>query len=232
VKSDWITLAAALSQAAYLEDLQRVEEVLADPNIKGLKQINCDKSDTQAYILLDSQRGLILIAIPGTASTTDILTDINAWRTCVIYRDVKINVHAGGRIAVLSLIETVMTVIREHPRKDILVTGHSLGGLITQQLALEIYNRYGAYGRKINTVTFGQPRAGNGAFKKALEAIPGEHLRFYNAADPVTWVPGLISSVFPFGRYKHAGEGMQIGDSLSHSMTRYAERIQELWGSA
>jgi len=103
------------------------------------------------------------------------------------------SVHQGFQKALNEVWEQVHTLVTayraSHPQKEILFTGHSLGGA----LAVLAYSRFAD--PDISLYTFGCPRVGDAAFRDRLLQNPGRGIyRFVNFNDAVTHVP--TSSLF------------------------------------
>jgi predicted lipase len=83
------------------------------------------------------------------------------------------------------------------------ISGHSLGGALALLCSLDIQYNYST-DREIFTVTLGQPRTGNQAFKNSTNRRLKNYYRFVNGDDVVPKVPKL--------GYAHAGELVPIGE--------------------
>jgi hypothetical protein len=168
-----------------------------------------DDAGTDTEFAMICEPGKTWIAVRGTTSLRDVYTDIRATRREFTVADGdKARIHAGGYSCAMSVAGTIATQLRARPWDDVIFTGHSLGGMIAQILAVMMPTRYGVGDRKISTITFGQPRAGCRRFARALRALDGTHVRAYHRGDPVPWLPGALSRLTPWPRYVHAGEPM------------------------
>lgn len=183
-------------------------------------------TDTEFAILRES--GRTWVSVRGTTSLHDVYTDLRATRRQFRAADGdEVRAHAGGYYSALSAAGTIATHLRAYPWDSVTFTGHSLGGMIAQILAVMMPTRYGVGDRRISTVTFGQPRAGCKRFARALRALDGTHARAYHRGDPVPWLPGALSILTPWPRYVHAGESMawpcdRVGIA-AHKMAGYLE---------
>jgi hypothetical protein len=104
------------------------------------------------------------------------------------------------RAAILRQIERKRACLR-----DIVVTGHSLGGALATLAASDLACTF--RDKRIHCYTFGSPRVGNEAFRKHFEHVVDGSWRVYNREDPVSLVP--MSH-----RFVHVGQGVCIDDDL------------------
>lgn len=164
-----------------------------------------EKTDTQfVFKKVDNN---YFISFAGTESFKDIFTDTNIDKMCVAYNNTNsnIHVHEGFYKAYLSVRESIHDLIMNHLQDDdrFFISGHSLGGALALLCSLDIQYNYGA-DREIFTVTLGQPRTGNQAFKNSTNRRLKNYYRFVNGDDVVPKVPKL--------GYAHAGELVPIGE--------------------
>jgi len=104
-------------------------------------------------------------------------------------------VDGGFYHTYLALREQVLAALavyrQEHPTAVLHLTGHSLGGALAVFAALELIHTLGL--RVEMLYTFGQPRIGNVAFQKflqaSLEASSCAHFRITHHRDPVPHLP-------------------------------------------
>eukprot|EP00760_Papus_ankaliazontas_P023216 PhM_4_TR1988/c0_g2_i1/m.68940 len=84
------------------------------------------------------------------------------------------------------LLPSVQEAIAEHPGKEVIVTGHSLGGALATFAAYDIKR----FLRVEPTVyTFGAPRVGNDTFAQMYDAMVPNTFRVVNESDIVTSIP-------------------------------------------
>lgn len=94
------------------------------------------------------------------------------------------------------------------PEVLVLAKGHSLGGALATLSAYDLATR----GCTTACVTFGAPRVGDEAFKKAYELVVGRTLRFVNKFDQVPRLPpSTTESVTNDADLFHHGVGAVIG---------------------
>ena len=228
------TIAARLSALAYLDDLGRLQATLRDLGLSYLAWHRTD-DDIEFLIVRDHHTGLIIVAIRGTETTSwrDILTDVRALRRRLIVSGQVLRCHAGGLAAAHSIAGTIATRLRNFPFDRILITGHSLGGLIARILRalLPAHHSHATGGRAIHCITFGAPRSGCPRFASHLNAADGYDIRVEHPFDPVTYVPGALSAFLPrrFSRYCHSGQAHTIPSPArgiaAHKMSLYLSDV-------
>ncbi len=163
-----------------------------------------EKTDTQfVFKKVDNN---YFISFAGTESIRDIITDISIGKHCVAYNNTNSNIriHDGFYKAYLSVRESIHDLIMSHLQDGdrFFIGGHSLGGALALLCSLDIQYNYGA-DREIFTVTLGQPRTGNQAFKNSTNRRLKNYYRFVNGDDFAPKMPKL--------GYAHAGELIHIG---------------------
>lgn len=148
-------------------------------------------TDTRGIVARDSQR--IILAFRGTAGRTNWLTN-----TRLAQAD---HVHAGFAEALEKAWNPRIATLLANPgSRQILITGHSLGGA----LALLAARRIGKNVAKL--VTFGQPRAVDQVAAQECQHTFGDrYLRVIHDKDVVPRVPAFT------GGYRHCGGAVRIG---------------------
>lgn len=208
--------AACLAELAYVED---VDIIAHECRSMGLAFIGYyrGEADTEFAIARDPVRNLLLVFIPGTESWRDVVTDIRATRVKTRISAAAAPpryawLHKGGAAAARRVMGTVSNTMRMYPGDELLLTGHSLGGLIARNCRglLPIEHPFDTAGRLIHAITFGAPRGGCRRWAAYLNGRDGYDLRVEHAFDPVPYVPGAITSLLPrrFSRYVHAGAAL------------------------
>lgn len=148
----------------------------------------------------------IVVAFRGTNGI-----DLRNWLTNfeqdhVPYKDVfNARVHKGWFSAYLAIEEKVFTTVQAqvllHPSASILITGHSLGGVLGTLAAVDI-NRFVTPKARVQLYTYGQPRVGNSEFADYVMGLlpDGEYQRVTHFNDMVVRNPLEVMG------YKHAGD--------------------------
>jgi hypothetical protein len=177
-----------------------------------------------------SRQGESLVAIRGTASLADALTDA---RMSFARSPSGHVVHRGfslGFESIKSSIDSYFKQTNNNP-SQIHVLGHSLGGalacLTAEYLSLQ--------GHNVSLYTFGCPRVGNTMYSNALDHHVGASNihRVYHEADPVSMIP-----IYPFVPVSNSMIGHQLpwqGSTVSfyaHKMENYISSVSDCsWGS-
>lgn len=149
-------------------------------------------------------RNHLVVAIRGTATTPDILSDLNSSLSA---RQGLGLTHGGFSDVFDSMIDQLNRRTRNfNGYEAIHCVGHSLGGALATLLCANLLSR-----RKTNVFcyTFGAPRVGDLAFANWMQNKIGadRFKRVYHPGDPVPMVP-----VFPFFHAPHAsGIRLQTG---------------------
>ena len=144
--------------------------------------------DGQA-IIRETDCGRLVIAFRGTDSYTDWIVNILSYRRRFTFIR-GAYVHAGY----LSQHDSMWDQIIEHLSwytnvyKEILVTGHSLGGAQATLFSARVACLYPEL--SISCYTFGAPRVGNIKFVEGIHELTNlSMLRVNNENDIATWVP-------------------------------------------
>jgi len=167
----------------------------------------CD-TGTDTHVLIGESADYLILAFRGTASIRNWITDSEFERVnLVACEDGSISkVHKGFERALNSVWERIYArlggsqVFNVQNCKPIFVTGHSLGGALAILAALTLHRN----GFQVAQVyTFGQPRVGNGDFKRRYEKFLGNRtFRVVYEEDIVARVPHLPAWHDP---YRHVG---------------------------
>ena len=146
--------------------------------------------DVQAVIW--AQDDAVVLAFRGTepAVVADILTDLDVRKV----EDNGGKAHAGFVAAYEAIEIDLLDRLTSDPKlhgKDLLITGHSMGGALATIAAHRL-------GCKM-CVTFGSPRVGDRRWARAFNAkLVGKAYRVVNSVDLVSRVPSFL-------RFRHVG---------------------------
>lgn len=169
-----------------------------------------EDKDMDAQALVMVKDGCTVIAIRGTESLFDVLTDMRffPWRDRII-----------GQWCVAGFLKYTRPLIKQIVPSlsgPIYVTGHSLGGAAASIFAAHCH----VMGLEVaGLVTFGEPRPGFAGLGKIVNQIPG--YRFAIDGDPVDDIPPF-SPLSPFF-YSHGREVRTLPGrvGLDHPMRGY-----------
>lgn len=122
-------------------------------------------------------------------------------------------VHSGFYGAYLSVEQRVLAAIAELHRQDprnILITGHSLGGALAVLCSFDVATRLGF--SNVTCTTFGCPRMSNTAFRKRhMLAVPAT-FAVINAADVVTKLPPKTPKALSYVNVGHVALINSLGN--------------------
>ena len=166
------------------------EAYLPVPENDGTR-VSIRSAETDTQVLVIRSKAEVIVAFRGTAHWRNWLTDLD----CELIDTGPFRAHRGFVRALESVFEEVSGEMGAAGRRPLLFTGHSLGGALAMLCA-----RWWR-GTVAGVYTFGQPRAGDAAFRGNYNS----HLwpvtyRMVHADDVVPRVPWLL------GRYRHAGQ--------------------------
>ena len=178
--------------------------------------------DSQAIIHDTGDR--LDIAFRGSESVTDWVMNFMHWRTPfpVMY---KVGVHAGFMRQYVAIRPDILRVVTRH--KQILVTGHSLGGALATLCAAELAVLLPE--TMVICYTFNAPRVGNIAFVERVGSLP--NLRVYrinSCGDVVPCLPPYCGYVHTPALQEQRIVGLAWYDVQGrHSMSRLLDVIKK-----
>jgi predicted lipase len=167
-------------------------EMAYKDNVKKFKDydcifLDCPSHDAQGYMFHTADT--TVIAFRGTSSFKDAITDFNAFSVPWLQSE-KARLHKGFFEQYMSLRKQIIENLKHN---KICLTGHSLGGALSQIAALDLsllnYN--------VSCIHFGSPRVGNLSFAKLLAERVPDNLAVVHALDPIPQLPSC------FGWWKH-----------------------------
>merc|ERR1719162_1428504 len=132
-----------------------------------------DNIEHAAMVAYDEKYGEIVVSFKGTDNSAAFienwLTNLDFLKQNPILQYPAAGVHSGFWDAWLSLKADVVPAIQEvqsaHSTNKIRVVGHSLGGAMATNAAMDLKLNYGY---DTSVVNFGSPRVGNAEYHKAL----------------------------------------------------------------
>lgn len=156
-----------------------------------VKDIANTLTDTQGYVARDDTNKEIIVALRGTSSIVDVLTDASTTLTTCVGTNIPYTAgtlcHTGFMSSYNSVsadfISTVSGQLASYPDYSIFVVGHSLGGGLASFAALSM--RYNFPNSPVTAYSFGQPRSGNKLYANFHDAS------FPNTTGPGTFFRGI-----------------------------------------
>lgn len=154
------------------------------------------ETDTQGYVAIDYSNARYYVVMRGTTSLVDWMDDLEMTMTSVEEWCTGCKVHKGFHMASTRVFGAMFQAVEDHPDFDIVFTGHSLGGALSELLAVQftvfhsLYAQHFLRGRpRVSVVTFGQPRVGNAAYAAFVSTTVLAHSRVVHNRDIVPHLP-------------------------------------------
>lgn len=214
-------------------------------------EVSNKKPELVASLDLSTKKGkenknLMVLAIKGTSSfndwrrdfllgseSFDLYNETANWKNRVMTKEFILN--ANVRHTYLEYLKALVTIkkgnvlmldylvndLKTHPKKFLIVTGHSAGGAIATIYA-ELLAGRGVSKKQMKVITFGAPSIGNSVMVKYLgDKI--DLLRVVNSADAFT---GIVANVL--GRFEQFGREKEfkvdaIYEDLQHPIAVYID---------
>jgi len=188
---------------------------------KAIYDSGGDQKDEVAFEV-KQESGISIIVIRGTANEGNVLSDIDV--RLVDDARTGIKLHKGFRDASLGVMEIID---RDHTvEHTVHVTGHSLGGAISQIIGMWLHKR----GKNVQVFSYGSPKVSD----QVLSGGQPTHWRVVRRSDPIPFTP-------PWP-YRHTGlfidrQDLDWGadndnglisetDGLDHAIAKYVETLK------
>jgi len=187
--------------------------VLAEYSLRSYTEETYSEDSTQ--VLVVEKPDVLYIAFRGTEEAEDFITDIRVvpWYS----REIGVWCHAGFLKSLRPLIKTLDSRING---KQVVLTGHSLGGALAQIYAAYLVKK----GFLPELTTFGAPRAGMKGLCKLSSRCKGR--RYVRDGDSIPHIPVHIPFLFP---YTHDREETTLkgadGVFDDHNMAGYLAEV-------
>ncbi|PRP88993.1 hypothetical protein PROFUN_02271 [Planoprotostelium fungivorum] len=155
----------------------------------------------------------IVLSFRGTVET-DILnwvTDLSVESLSPFQNQILgAKVHGGFLHAYMSVQNQVRTALNKltklYPKKNVLFTGHSLGGALTLLAAVDsALDR--SFNNSVTIYTMGSPRVGNLPFSTFVDSHFSRHYRLTNCRDPIPRIPPREMGFVHSGREYYSPNG-------------------------
>ena len=215
-------LSLALSLAAASKFAYESGSVISPFGIGGFGFESCkfiEADETQCFIASTAES--ILISFRGTESLGDWLLNLRVLTTQRPYGKVHTGFLRGFEFVQMQL-ESELGKLPEN--RNVLITGHSLGGALATIAAVEWFHRF-----DVSAVyTFGQPAVGTAQFAEFMNKnYADKFFRFVNNSDIVTRVPPTYSHVGELKHFDRAGKFKlpveQFGKSSTMTVAEFFE---------
>lgn len=156
-----VTQAAMLADDAYLPQ----QEFIAKYENPAYELIPAEALSVNYYLF--SQKSQLVIVFEGTNDISGFKTDLTIDEKKFLDNN-ESRVHHGYFSEALSARFFIAPYLRKD--REIIITGHSLGGAVAHLLAAMLYKE----GYRVNLYTFGAPPVGNEDFVASIEGLPHE----------------------------------------------------------
>ena len=189
---------------------------------KAIYDLGGDQKDEVAFEV-KQEDGITTIVIRGTANAENVQSDIDVR----LVKDGRLGIylHKGFRDASLGVMEIID---RDHTvEHTVHVTGHSLGGAISQIIGMWLHKR----GHNVQIFSYGSPKVSN----QVLSGGQPTHWRVVRRSDPIPFTPpwpyshtGLFidSQDLDWGPDNDNGLISQT-DGLDHAIAKYVTTLKE-----
>ncbi len=206
--------------------------------------LNADTFNTDAFnqkawfgYIIESPYSIIVV-FRGTRSISDWLNNLDFPQTNYHFVTGNAKTHTGFTEIYSSCRDRIIDALQWlSPRKQLFITGHSLGGALATLNALDVAanTRF----KHPTMINFGSPRVGNTIFAEEYNARVKNSIRIVNVRDIVPHLPfraiksPLIKRIW---RYQHVNKklpiafhtGSIIGNHVSHN---YYKALKNIAGS-
>ncbi|KAJ9070834.1 hypothetical protein DSO57_1003299 [Entomophthora muscae] len=176
---------------------------LANKNAQHYMTLTNPSFNTRGVIALDHKARNIIVSFRGTRDAINVMSDVNFFPTHFKHAPVSGNlVHSGFLNAMESLSPQYIPALKRlrssphYQQYKIVVTGHSLGGAMACLAAVKIKDVFQVPWSQMELLTYGQPRTGNRAFARWLDAQPLSSARVVNYNDIVPHLMGAFVNDF------------------------------------
>ncbi|KAF8907243.1 Alpha/Beta hydrolase protein [Gymnopilus junonius] len=158
-------------------------------------------ANLQGYIAYRSEAKQVIVAFSGTSAAAQAVKTVQF--TLVQHPSGGgCRVHSGFWSMYVGIRDVAMSslqkALKEHEVRDVVITGHSMGGVIGSFFCLDVLGESGTVSEdqslsltgKVKLVIFGSPRFGNTAFSKHFQDAVDRHqvkeqsIRIYNDGVP------------------------------------------------
>jgi len=188
---------------------------------KAIYDLGGDQKDEVAFEV-KQDNGITIIVIRGTANAENVQSDIDV--RLVDDARTGIQLHKGFRDASLGVMEIID---RDHTvEHTVHITGHSLGGAISQILGMWLHKR----GHNVQVFSYGSPKI----TYQVMSGGQPTHWRVVRTSDPIPFTPPwpyAHTGVFIDSQTLDWGPDNDNGlisktDGLTHAIAKYVETLK------
>jgi triacylglycerol lipase len=173
---------------------------------------------------------VLFITFRGTVNLKDFIFDFLFFKKTIPYDNQKsdIKVHEGFLLKYKGVIrDYIQRIVKKHKSiKNIIVTGHSLGGAIATLCAIDL--QYNFTNKHIECITFASPRVGNQAFVDSFNKRISFLIRVKNDNDFIPHLPFKILGFNHVGNLKQVGKPQFLYSIKNHLWINYMKVIDDM----
>ena len=193
-KSDGLAaLSAKVSNAVYSDDVPEYQNEMQ--SLIGASCADIFFNDKDAEVAVAVNDDSIFIVFRGSSSETDWLdTNANAGLKDVDVNGKTIRFHEGFFDAWKAAEKDVISIIEKYPGRDVYLSGHSLGGALSQIAAYMLEQENNVPVKAV--YTFGAPPAGDESWRSAVSdsGLASNTINFIHPDDPVPFLRYAVDS--------------------------------------
>ena len=179
------------------KELEEVKNLFDSKEDLLINCINCPRyysGNTGAQLYILNHKSNLIVVFRGTEEIKDIITDINMKKTKMKLSSHQYpEVHSGFLNQFMTVEDKINDEIKKYLRenekeRNIIFTGHSLGGALATLAYCYFNDKYGNISN-MGMVNFGSPRVGGKNFYKLFNKNCKNSIRIVNRYDPVPCLP-------------------------------------------
>jgi predicted lipase len=187
-----------------------------------------DSSQPVGFVISTEKESIVCYR--GTLNKSEMKSDLSLMHKEVNFGGEKVNLHGGFVDEYNKSRLGLETILAKHSDKEIIFSGHSLGGALATIAALDFSSREEKDSpgeKKLNikgVVTFGAPRGMSRAAAALYNkrGLDKKTIRIEQKLDPITKIP-------PYGFYQHVGQTISMHAPLSEKVDNSLPEISQLY---
>jgi predicted lipase len=187
-----------------------------------------DRSRPVGFVITTEKESIVCYR--GTLDKSEMKSDLSLMHKEVNFGGEKVNLHGGFVDEYQKSLSGLEAILAKHSDKEIIFSGHSLGGALATIAALDFFSREEKSSpgeKKLNikgVVAFGAPRGMSRAAAALYnkQGLGKKTIRIVQKFDPITKIP-------PYGFYQHVGQEISMHAPLSEKVDNSLPEISQLY---